>query len=44
MGDVIQFDRQISVDKVLEGAKEELGGVILIGYTKEGEEYFASTY
>ena len=34
----------LPVDRVLEAAKEQLEGVILIGYTKEGEEYFASTY
>jgi hypothetical protein len=31
-------------DMVLENTKGKLEGVILIGYDKEGKEYFASTY
>jgi len=31
-------------DRALEGAKGKMEGVILIGYDKDGEEYFASTY
>ena len=34
----------LPVDRVLDSAKGELEGVILIGYDKEGGEYFASTY
>lgn len=30
-------------DRVLEGAKEQLETVVIIGYTKEGELYFASS-
>lgn len=32
------------VDVVLESAKDQLEGVVILGYTKDGEEYFASTY
>ncbi len=31
-------------DRVLEGAKGKLEGLLIVGYTTEGEEYFASTY
>lgn len=34
----------VPVDRVLEGAKSQLEGVVIIGYTKDGDEYFASTY
>ena len=34
----------LPVDRVLEKSKEILKGCIIIGYTTEGEEYFASTY
>lgn len=34
----------LPVDTVLEAAKDQLEGVILIGYDKDGEEYVASTY
>jgi hypothetical protein len=34
----------LPVDRVLNGAKERLEGVVLIGYDKDGDEYFASTY
>lgn len=34
----------LPVDTVLDGAKDQLEGVIIIGYTKDGDEYFASTY
>lgn len=33
----------IPVDRVLEAAKGELDSVILIGYDKDGGEYFSST-
>ena len=42
LGCVTKLD--LHVDTVLESAKGELEGVILIGYDKEGEPYFASTY
>ena len=48
MSNVIQMNGitklDMPIDRVLESAKGELEGVILIGYDKEGEEYFASTY
>lgn len=48
MGDVIPLNNvtrlDLPVDRVLEAAKGELEGAILLGYTKEGEEYFSSTY
>lgn len=31
-------------DRVLEGAMGQLEGVVVIGYDKDGDEYFASTY
>jgi hypothetical protein len=31
-------------DRVLEAAIGELSGVVVIGYTKEGQHYFATTY
>jgi hypothetical protein len=31
-------------DMVLENTKGKLEGVIIIGYDKDGEEYFASSY
>ena len=34
----------LPVDRVLESAKSELTGVVILGYDKEGDEYFASTY
>ena len=48
MGEVIQLNGvtrlNLPVDTVLDGAKGNLEGVVLIGYDKDGEEYFASTY
>lgn len=44
MGEIISFKRDLPIERILEGAKKELSGVILIGYTNDGEEYFASTY
>jgi len=48
MGKVIPMNGltklDLPIDRVLDDAKGELEGVILIGYDKEGEEYFASTY
>jgi hypothetical protein len=31
-------------DRVLEKAAGQLEGCVVIGYTKDGEEYFASSY
>lgn len=31
-------------DYILEAAKGKLEGVLIIGYTEDGEEYFASSY
>lgn len=31
-------------DRVLEGAKGKLDGLVIIGYDNEGDHYFASTY
>lgn len=31
-------------DRVLEEAIGRLDGVVILGYTKDGEEYFGSTY
>jgi hypothetical protein len=33
----------LPVDTVLDAAREQLDSVVLCGYTKDGEEYFAST-
>ena len=45
---VIAFNRptylDLSPDKVLEGAKDRLEGVVIIGYDNAGGEYFASSY
>ena len=35
---------ELPVDTVLESAKEQLDGVVILGYDKDGESYFASTY
>ena len=32
------------VDRVLEAAKKQLTGVVILGWTHDGEAYFASTY
>ena len=35
----------LPTDMVLDGAKKEgLDGVVILGYRKDGEQYFASTY
>ena len=48
MSNIILFNGitklDLDPDMVLENTKGKLEGVILIGYDKEGEEYFASTY
>jgi len=33
----------LPVDRVLEGGKDQLESVVIIGYDNNGEEYFAST-
>jgi len=42
LGNITKLD--LPVDTVLEGAKDKLEGVVLIGYDNDGELYFASTY
>ena len=42
IGGVTKLD--LPLDKVLEAAKGEMEGVVLMGYDKEGELYFTSTY
>lgn len=42
LGNVTRLD--LPVDLVLDGARDELEGVILIGYDKADQLYFASTY
>ncbi len=48
MGKVIDFNGitkiDLDVDRVLEKTKGELEGIIILGYDKEGNEYFASSY
>lgn len=48
MSNVIDFNGQtvldINPDKVLSSAIGELEGCVIIGYTKDGYEYFASSY
>jgi hypothetical protein len=34
----------LPVDRVLEAAKGQLDGCVIIGYDKDGDEYFASTF
>ena len=42
LGNITRLD--LPVDRVLESAKDQLEGVIIMGYDKEGNSYFASTY
>jgi len=35
---------ELPVDRVLEAAKEQLEGVVILGYDNDGNSYFASTY
>jgi len=49
MGKVIDFNGITTLDldpqRVLDAAKnEELEGVVILGYTKDGDIYFASSY
>ncbi len=41
LGNVTLLD--LPVDRVLEAAKGQLQSVVVIGWTEDGEEYFAST-
>ena len=48
MTNVIQFNGitrlDLDPDMVLENSKGTLAGLVILGYDKEGREYFASTY
>ncbi|KKN52664.1 hypothetical protein LCGC14_0610580 [marine sediment metagenome] len=49
MGNVVELDcittLDISADRVLSAALEEdLAGVVLVGYKKDGSEFFRSSY
>ena len=48
MSNVVYLDAitklNIPADRVLEGAVGKLDGVIIAGYTKDGDEYFCSSY
>jgi len=48
MGELIQLGGvtklNIPADRVLEGAKGQLEGVVLIGFDKQGQVYAASSY
>ncbi len=48
MGKVIPFNGVTKLDLdpniTLENLKDELEGFVIMGYTPDGEEYFASTY
>lgn len=48
MGNVVNFTGvtklDLPPDRMLESAVGKLEGVVLLGYTKDGEEYFASSY
>lgn len=48
MSNVIQFHGitrlNLDPDVVLENNKGKLEGLVILGYDKNGEEYFASTY
>ncbi len=48
MAEIIQLDIltkcDISADRVLEAALDKLEGVVITGFDKNGDEYFASSY
>lgn len=48
MGDVVMFHGitklDLPPDRMLEAAVGELDGVVIMGYKKDGTEYFASSY
>ena len=41
LGNITKLDQP--VDRVLDGAKEQLTGVVILGWTHDGGTYFAST-
>ena len=41
IGGITKLD--LPVDRVLDGAKDRLESVVIIGYDKDGAEYFASS-
>jgi len=42
IGGITRLD--LPVENILESAKDQLEGVVLLGFDKDGEIYFASTY
>lgn len=48
MGDVVTFrgitKLDLPPDRILDDAVGKLEGVVILGYTKEGDEFFASSY
>lgn len=34
----------VDPDRILDAAQGQLEGVVILGYTKDGDEYFASSY
>lgn len=48
MGDVVTFrgitKLDLPPDRILEDAIGKLDGVVILGYTKDGDEFFASSY
>lgn len=48
MGDIVTFTGitklDLPPDRLLEAAVGQLDGVVILGYDKEGKEYFASSY
>lgn len=42
LSNVTQLD--LPADRILERASGQLEGVVIIGFTKDGDEYFASSY
>ena len=48
MGKIIPFGGitklDLDVDMVLEQAKGKMDGLVILGYTKDGQEYYASSY
>lgn len=48
MGDVINLGGvtrlDLPPDRILEGAKGQLEGIVIMGWDKDGSQYFASSY
>lgn len=42
LGNITRLD--LPVDRVLDGAKGQLEGIVILGYDKDGNNYFASSY